>query len=329
MPVQYGRVKGRFLSMQIDGIDEGDIPDIVALSGYVVIAPKVDELRVSDVTEPYTLLPQPFRIDLAADGTMKNNGAKLIAVIATDSPNLGIINWNYRADFYLRDAGGQPVNKASFEFKVPTNGEIDLTVVAPAQAGVGGAIITRGASAYEVAKENGFVGTVTEWLASLKGSGSGGSGTAGESAYQTAVRLGYVGTETQWIASLRGAQGPASTVPGPSAYAVAQAAGYGGTQTQWLASLQGTQGKSAYDTARDLGYGGTQTQWIASLKGADGAAGKSAYQVAVANGFTGTEAQWLTSLKGADGASSSSLIPGYSFAADPDYPNSIVVRKVS
>jgi hypothetical protein len=250
MPVQYGRVKGRFLSMQIDGIDEGDIPDIVALSGYVVIAPKVDELRVSDVTEPYTLLPQPFRIDLAADGTMKNNGAKLIAVIATDSPNLGIINWNYRADFYLRDAGGQPVNKASFEFKVPTNGEIDLTVVAPAQAGVGGAIITRGASAYEVAKENGFVGTVTEWLASLKGSGSGGSGTAGESAYQTAVRLGYVGTETQWIASLRGAQGPASTVPGPSAYAVAQAAGYGGTQTQWLASLQGTQGKSAYDGSR-------------------------------------------------------------------------------
>jgi hypothetical protein len=303
MGLQYGRVKGRFLGSIIDGIDADDIPDIVSMSGYVVISPKVEELRVTDVADPYTLLPQPFRIDLAGDGSIKNNGSKLIAVIATDSPNIGVSGWNYRAEFYLRDPQGAPVNKASFEFKVPTGAEVDLTVVAPV-ASSAGTIITRGASAYEIARENGFQGTVTQWLESLKGTGGTGSGTAGESAYQIAKRLGYTGTETEWIASLRGAPGT---------------------------SVTGATGKSAYQLAQDGGYTGTLTQWLASLKGAQGSPGASAYQVAVANGFTGSETDWLASLRGADGASSTApvggTIQGYTMQPDPDYPNSILVRK--
>lgn len=52
----------------------------------------------------------------------------------------------------------------------------------------------RGKSAYEVAVDNGFVGTEVEWLASLKG----------KSAYDIAVDNGFVGTEVEWLASLRG-----------------------------------------------------------------------------------------------------------------------------
>ena len=58
-----------------------------------------------------------------------------------------------------------------------------------------------GKSAYEVAVDQGFVGTVDEWLASLKG-------PQGDSAYQVAIEQGYVGTKDQWLASLIGPEGP-------------------------------------------------------------------------------------------------------------------------
>ena len=69
----------------------------------------------------------------------------------------------------------------------------------------------RGYSAYEVAVQNGFVGTEEEWLESLKGE----SGTPfdeltpeqkeeirgpqGKSAYEVAVDNGYIGTEEDWV----------------------------------------------------------------------------------------------------------------------------------
>lgn len=37
--------------------------------------------------------------------------------------------------------------------------------------------------------------------------GGGGSGTAGKSAYEIAVQNGFVGTETEWLESLKGAEG--------------------------------------------------------------------------------------------------------------------------
>ncbi|NLL56779.1 MAG: trypsin-like serine protease [Clostridiales bacterium] len=52
--------------------------------------------------------------------------------------------------------------------------------------------------AYKQAVENGFVGTQTEWLASL---------TEGKSAYDIAVEEGFVGTEAEWLASLKGKDG--------------------------------------------------------------------------------------------------------------------------
>lgn len=57
---------------------------------------------------------------------------------------------------------------------------------------------TRGYSAYEIAVQNGFVGTEEEWLASLKGE-QGEQGIEGKSAYQVAVENGYEGTEEEWL----------------------------------------------------------------------------------------------------------------------------------
>lgn len=72
-----------------------------------------------------------------------------------------------------------------------------------------------GLSAYELAVENGFTGTLAEWLASLKGKDgengvdgkNGVNGSDGKSAYIIAVEHGFSGTETEWLESLKGADG--------------------------------------------------------------------------------------------------------------------------
>ena len=63
-----------------------------------------------------------------------------------------------------------------------------------------------GASAYEVAVAEGFVGDEAAWLASLDGP-QGDPGPPGDSAYQVAVDGGFVGNEAAWLASLVGPQG--------------------------------------------------------------------------------------------------------------------------
>ena len=52
--------------------------------------------------------------------------------------------------------------------------------------------LTQGQSAYDIAIDNGFVGTKAAWLESLKG-------TDGKSAYQYAMEGGYTGTEAEFV----------------------------------------------------------------------------------------------------------------------------------
>lgn len=106
-----------------------------------------------------------------------------------------------------------------------------------------------GKSAYEIAVENGFVGTEEEWLESLQGA-DGTNGTNGISAYQVAVNNGFGGTEEQWLESLEGADGTNGT-NGLSAYQVALNNGFVGTEAQWLLSLKGANGTSASNNFQD------------------------------------------------------------------------------
>ena len=75
-----------------------------------------------------------------------------------------------------------------------------------------------GLSAYELAVQEGFAGTLAEWLVSLKGADGkdgangidgvdGKNGADGKSAYIIAVEHGFTGTETEWLESLMGADG--------------------------------------------------------------------------------------------------------------------------
>ena len=65
-----------------------------------------------------------------------------------------------------------------------------------------------GKNAYELAVENGFVGSEIAWLASLVGA----AGVDGLSAYEIAVNNGFIGDETAWLASLQGADGTLSAI---------------------------------------------------------------------------------------------------------------------
>jgi hypothetical protein len=69
-----------------------------------------------------------------------------------------------------------------------------------------------GKSAYQLAVDNGYQGTESEWLLSLKGSdGSDGDkgnpGNDGKSAYDLAVTEGFKGAVDEWLASLNGKDG--------------------------------------------------------------------------------------------------------------------------
>lgn len=172
-----------------------------------------------------------------------------------------------------------------------------------------------GASAYEVAVANGFVGTEPEWLASLVGEPGTPAepaepGEPGASAYDLAVLAGFVGSVDDWLDSLAGQPGGPGDdgAPGASAYQLALAAGFVGSQSAWLASLKGEPGEdgddgaTAYQLAVAAGFVGSQAAWLESLHGAPGGPGPSAYDVAVSNGFVGSQAAWLASLEGSDGA---------------------------
>ena len=71
-----------------------------------------------------------------------------------------------------------------------------------------------GASAYEIALKNGFVGSQEEWLASLKGV-DGAPGSNGLSAYQQWLQAGNRGSEEEFLQSLKGEQGLPGTDGAP------------------------------------------------------------------------------------------------------------------
>lgn len=104
---------------------------------------------------------------------------------------------------------------------------------------------TDGMSAYQLAVQQGYEGTLTEWLESLNGA----TAAEGLSAYQLAALGGFEGTQEDWIASLQGAAGiPGDPgAPGMSAYELAVIAGFSGSIDEWLISLVGAAGECECD----------------------------------------------------------------------------------
>lgn len=87
----------------------------------------------------------------------------------------------------------------------------------PGPAGKDGQPGKPGKSAYELAVDQGFSGTESQWLESLKKGPAGPQGQPGKdgkngidgkSAYELAKEQGFAGTESEWLKSLVGPEGP-------------------------------------------------------------------------------------------------------------------------
>lgn len=114
----------------------------------------------------------------------------------------GTVLWNGKIIYTIED--------------LPTQDEIDALLEPPRE----------GKSAFEIAVDNGFVGTEEEWLDTLVGAqgpqgvdgDDGAPGAEGDSAYEVAVANGFVGTEAEWLESLQGEPGAGGTgdVNGPA-----------------------------------------------------------------------------------------------------------------
>ena len=239
-----------------------------------------------------------------------------------------------------------PVDDYSYTFKksdVSTSGNNELTITLTQPAAAGDVLIVEvlyafdsggggggglpgppgppGDSAYEIAVENGFVGTETEWLDSLQGEDGtpGSDGADGESAYEIAVDNGFVGTESEWLDSLKGEDGTPGedgqdgkgiTIKGT----VASSAD--------LAALSATSEDGdiyvALDTGNGWVYDADADDWtdigpIRGPEGPEGPEGDSAYEVWLDAGNSGTVDDYLNSLKGdagADGSNGTDGAPG-------------------
>ena len=89
-----------------------------------------------------------------------------------------------------------------------------------------------------------------ETSATLHHGANGEKGTDGKSAYQIAVEQGYQGSESDWLSSLKGDKGNTGAkgnpgqdgADGKSAYAIAVEHGYEDSEEKWLLSLKGEKG---------------------------------------------------------------------------------------
>lgn len=100
--------------------------------------------------------------------------------------------------------------------------------------------------------------------------------SSGKSAYEIAVENGFIGTEAEWLESLRGDTGIAGpTGPQGETGERGPAGPQGETGNTGFTGPRGetgAAGKSAYEIAVIGGFDGTEAEWIESLKGKAGAA---------------------------------------------------------
>ena len=217
----------------------------------------------------------------------------------------------------------------STEGAVITKDDISVTEETSPSASVG-EDLPRGKSAYEVAVENGFSGTETEWLASLKGAtgAPGANGKDGENG-----KTPYVGDNGNWYIGAddtgkpsRGAKGePGQDGVTPTFSIESVETGEPGTDADVTMTgdapnhglrfviPRGNKGDTGATPNLTIGsvttleagqsatasMGGTAESPVLNLgipRGAPGADGKSAYQYAVESGYTKTEAEFAEKL---------------------------------
>ncbi|MFJ8146986.1 GDSL-type esterase/lipase family protein [Streptomyces sp. NPDC096048] len=196
------RVTGRYLSLD----DEGQ-----PLSGQVIFrAPSLITFPDYDV-----ILGGPVTAPLDATGAFE------VDLPATDAPGMNPSGWSYQVAEQLAGVSNRPPFQVLLPAETPT---VDIADIAPTDPTTPTYVAVRGDSAYEVAVENGFAGTESEWLASLvgpqgtegdpgskiyKGPVGPGTGLDGDVSINTSTGFLYWRENGAWVnqGSIRGPQG--------------------------------------------------------------------------------------------------------------------------
>lgn len=132
--VNYGTVVGRFLIAKADGSDIDLFPDGAAAKGSVFFTPSVRQLlNLGASPQPVTIIPATYEAVLDAEGYLiGDDGSRAVRLIATDDPDLNPTGWTWTVSYRLTDDQDVPINGIpDFSMELPTDGEVDLTVVTP------------------------------------------------------------------------------------------------------------------------------------------------------------------------------------------------------
>ncbi|MGW0756121.1 hypothetical protein ACWD1Y_06470 [Streptomyces sp. NPDC002814] len=183
------------------------------------------------------ILGGPVTVPLDATGAFE------VVLPATDAPGMNPSGWSYTVAEQL---AGVPLNRV-YQLLLPAEtSEVDLADIAPTDPSTPNYVAVRGDSAYEVAVEQGFTGTVTQWLASLVGP-RGPQGTTGATG-----ATGATGPQgAQGPQGPAGAPGVVQSVNGKSAAAVVLTAADVG-------AVANSGGYSRMDGTLHVVYAGTQ-----------------------------------------------------------------------
>jgi len=115
----FATVVGKFVSIDMDGDDTGQFPDVQPLSGTIVLTPTTAAGRINDV------LAQILRIEVEVFGGQIVDAAQApgVRILATDT-DIGIIDWAWKAEFDFR-RGGPKLKPLTF--KAPAGTTVNLT----------------------------------------------------------------------------------------------------------------------------------------------------------------------------------------------------------
>lgn len=156
-------------------------------------------------------------------------------------------------------------------------------------------------SPYEVVVENGYTGTVNDWIISIISEHYDKSESK-KSSYDKAVENGYSGSKSEWIETITGEKN-SNNYNDKSLFEIVCDDGFDGSIDQWITEMVGNQGISgatgikAYDDAVKNGYAGSLQKWIVSVVDKkDTSENKSVYETLVDKGYTGTITDLLNDL---------------------------------
>lgn len=216
--IPTGKVVGQFLFVTQDNQDAGTKPNAVAVTGSVkftcsATAPVVwGKVNIVPLTHEAEFNAEGL---IVPKGLLDQDGLELMG----DSPALNPSGFTWTATFALTEVlTGRAVQLPPITFKLSAGETVDLAdkVTVGASNGV---LVSRGASAYEIAVAQGFVGTAAEWIDSLQvilepPTPKLTIGTVSEGPAAASITDGVLS-----LVIPRGADstvpGPASTVPGP------------------------------------------------------------------------------------------------------------------